>query len=108
MLDKAREEIANNIESHVKGMRGYPELPDYQGKIGVAMDILSIKLGSHTLGEIIQMIDDKKLVKLSENQNLPENFYELGIDDLRSAKYHSWDDCQKDMLKAGFRKVEPL
>jgi len=32
---------------------------------------LNHKLGSHTLGEIIQMIDDKKLVKLSENQGTP-------------------------------------
>ena len=42
----------------------------------------------------------------ADNQDLPENPYDLYINDLRSAKYHSWKDCQQDMLKEGWVKCE--
>ena len=37
-----REDIGEMIEHHVQGMRGNPYLPSYQGKLALAMKILSL------------------------------------------------------------------
>ena len=75
-------------------------------KYGISVDnsperkadqILSIKIGNLSIGELIEL--KGKLVKLSDDQSLPEVWTDnpqVGI------------AVQQDMKDAGFKKVEPL
>ena len=122
MLD-VREEIARKlywVGAAAKYGVGFPEwetlTPKQQDYLYKQADslILSIKLGSHTLKEIIelwqcyterlelitkltQLYDEGKLVKESEDQSLPE-----GV-----GRCMDCTDSYK-MQEAGFKKVEPL
>ena len=102
MIEQTREEIANlrlpvnNQPNHKYRYLNY-ELADR---------ILSLKTGSLTIGELIEKYEKGELLEKADNQELPENPYDLYINDLRSAKYHSWKDCQQDMLKEGWVKCE--
>jgi len=117
MLEQVREEIARKACVLKSGLKLSKHGLDMIQFWDFAKEALDTKLGSHTLKEIIQMIDDKKLVKLSENQDLPENPYHFDTNapfaymeytDEDYAKLHTYTEAQQDMLKAGFRKVEPL
>jgi len=92
-LERVREEIANLIEHHVKSMRGQPYLPDYQGKMGLALQILSL-------------IKEAGYVRLSPDQSLPQakvNYSDSLEDTMLQASYRV---AQQDMLKANWRKVD--
>ena len=92
MIDKVREEIADTI------IQNYVDCES----LALADKILSIKLGNITLKELIELYDKGKLVKMADEQSLPKVPYiPNGIDKV-------YERAQADMLKAGFKKVEPL
>ena len=119
-LEKAREEMAKVIcNSSCEWFRGFRNCEKWGGSlcdlvIDEIIEILSIKLGSHTIGELaepltiarysvirklLKLYDEGKLVKVSEDQSLPE---------WCSVSFNSPTRCVQKMLEAGLKKVEPL
>ena len=103
-LEKVREEaLLNDVE--LLACRNYdsvtPDIERLEKAVAqVQLDkVLNHKLGSHTLKELIQMIDEGKLVKLADDQSLPE---------WCSVSFNSPTRCVQKMLEAGLKKVEPL
>jgi len=69
--------------------------------VNIADEILSCKLGNHTLKELIEMIDKGELVKLAKDQDLPESI-------LSTLGLRLVNATVKILQREGFRKVEPL
>jgi len=123
-LEKAREEMAKVIcNSSCEWFRGFRNCEKWGGSlcdlvIDEIIEILSIKLGSHTIGELaepltiarysvirklLKLYDEGKLVKLADEQKLPyldeATGKDLSIEQVRIVK---------QLWSAGFKKVEPL
>lgn len=56
---------------------------------------------------LLELKREGKLYKLADNQTLPRfsnvNYRKSGTGD-----WQRYDDCEKDMLKVGFKKVESI
>lgn len=89
MTEKLREEIAELISRHgdgrIKMVEGF-KVKDYTMPIEVTDQILAL-------------IKEAGYVKLAEDQSLPEKEF------ISSNENYRYAEAQKDMLKAGWRKV---
>jgi len=71
----------------------------------IDLRILSIKVGNTTLKQLAELLEQGKLVKLSDSQRPAHSSYRL-FD--TQAELRAYDLGRKDVLQAGFKKVEPL
>jgi len=98
MIEEVREKITKQFGNYATSFEvdgRYSEKPYTEA-------ILSIKVGSITLRQLLELLEQGKLVKLSDNQEHP-SFLTLG-----GIAAELVSRCREADDKAGFKKVEPL
>ena len=121
IYQRVREEIAVNLYERTMVARGVGRLKltllskeTQETWCEEADQILSIKLGSRTLKEWIELYEKGKLAILADDQTLPEHHLSSDLSDTGLARAIAEDELltiqetQQEMLQAGFRKVIKL
>jgi len=117
--EQIREKIAKALwlydrEHHLTPCEGYSFHPVALPEMALSLDmnsfhygklanqILSIKVGSLTLKELIELYEQGELLEKADNQDLPENPYPSQ----RWKQSLSYNEAQQDMLKEGWVKCK--